>query len=229
MTVNILIIDDDKELCSLLKEYLEGQGLRVGTFYTGQEGINVALSGVYNLLILDVMLPDMSGYDVLKKIQQSMSLPVIMLTAKGDEVDLVVGLEMGADDYIAKPCRPRELLARITAVTRRFGNSAPTTERQQERQDSPFEFLDEQLVVKIDNVDINLTTAEFNIFSLLNKNFGVAVSKEDISRIALGRRLTPYDRSIDVHVSNMRKKIQPYVSGKEFIKSVRGKGYIFTG
>jgi two-component system, OmpR family, response regulator CpxR len=227
----ILLIDDDVDLCELLSEYLASEGLAVESVHEGEEGARRALSGEYALAVLDVMLPGMSGFDVLRRIRAGTNLPVLMLTARGDDIDRIVGLEMGADDYLPKPFNSRELTARIRAIlrrTRREGGEAPT------RRPSPsklivgdIELNPSTLETLCDKRPVELTVVEFKLLELLLRSAGVVVSREDLTREGLDRELTAYDRSIDVHMSKLRKKLGPAPNGTERIRSVRNAGYIY--
>jgi two-component system, OmpR family, response regulator CpxR len=227
----ILLIDDDVDLCELLSEYLASEGLAVESVHEGEEGARRALSGEYALVILDVMLPGTSGFDVLRRIRAGTNLPVLMLTARGDDIDRIVGLEMGADDYLPKPFNSRELTARIRAIlrrTRQEGGEAPA------RRPSPsklsvgdIELNPSTLETLCDKRPVELTVVEFKLLEVLLRNAGVAVSREDLTREGLDRELTAYDRSIDVHMSKLRKKLGPAGNGMERIRSVRNAGYIY--
>jgi len=222
----LLLIDDDLELCDLLQEYLSAEGFVVEAVHTAPQGLERARSTEHALVILDVMLPGASGFEVLRQLRQESSIPVLMLTARGDDVDRIVGLEMGADDYLAKPFNPRELVARIRAIQRR------TTERT-ETSAAPSELLtlgDLQLdlgarCLTRSGSQIALTAVEFSLIETLLRHAGQVVSREELVRSVLGRRLTPYDRSIDVHMSSLRKKLGPAPEGQERIKTIRGLGY----
>ncbi|OCG27918.1 DNA-binding response regulator [Gilliamella sp. wkB108] len=223
--MNILLIDDDIELSQMLSEYLTNEGFNIKSVYLGQDGINEALSGKYRATILDVMLPDINGIDVLKSIRQHSNMPVIMLTAKGDNIDRVLGLELGADDYIPKPCYPRELLARLRAVLRRFD------ERPVEMvDDKKFQFngltldLPQRLCTWNGKV-IDLTSTEFNLLVLLVKYSDRVVTKEELSEIGLGRARELYDRSVDVHISNIRQKLHQIAQNVVTIETIRAVGY----
>ena len=223
--INILLIDDDVELSQMLSEYLTNEGFNIKSVYLGQDGINEALSGKYRTAILDVMLPDINGIDVLKSIRQHSNMPVIMLTAKGDNIDRVLGLELGADDYIPKPCYPRELLARLRAVLRRFD------ERPVEMiDDKKYQFngltldLPQRLCTWNGKV-IDLTSTEFNLLVLLVKYSDRVVTKEELSEIGLGRARELYDRSVDVHISNIRQKLHQVAQNIVTIETIRAVGY----
>nr|WP_113868821.1 response regulator transcription factor [Brenneria salicis]NMN92638.1 two-component system OmpR family response regulator [Brenneria salicis ATCC 15712 = DSM 30166]RBP58930.1 two-component system OmpR family response regulator [Brenneria salicis ATCC 15712 = DSM 30166]RLM29655.1 DNA-binding response regulator [Brenneria salicis ATCC 15712 = DSM 30166] len=223
--MKILLVDDDVELGNMLGEYLNAEGFATSRVVTGKEGIDGAMSGEYTAMILDVMLPDMSGIDVLRQIRKSQHLPVIMLTAKGDNIDRVIGLEMGADDYMPKPCYPRELVARLRAVLRRYD-------------DQPSSKVDESLAVSGDLVlnpatrtsewrgkSFDLTASEFNLLELLLRSPDRVVSKDELSEKCLGRRREAYDRSVDVHISNIRQKLSALEGNNMTIETVRSVGY----
>jgi two-component system response regulator CpxR len=219
--LNILVIDDDVELCELLGEYLDTEGYKIEAVHNGAEGADKVIQNDYSLIILDVMLPGMGGFDVLQKIRSVKNTPVLMLTAKGDDIDKILGLEMGADDYLPKPYNPRELLARIKAILRR-------TEIKETSKISEDEIAIGQLVLNKNNLsgsfagkDLNLTVVEFNMLNMLAEEAGKVVTREDIAETVLGRTLTPFDRSVDVHMSNIRKKL----GNNDIIKSIRGVGY----
>lgn len=226
--INILLIDDDVELSQMLSEYLTNESFKVKVVHTGQEGIDEALSGKFKAIILDVMLPDINGIDVLKSIRQSVKVPVIMLTAKGDNIDRVLGLELGADDYVPKPCYPRELLARLRAVLRRVDE--PSSANQTEAVNKKYEFNNLLLDVpqrqcSWNDVTIELTSTEFNLLSLLVKNQDRVVTKEELSEAGLGRARELYDRSVDVHISNIRQKLHQLTKDAVTIETIRAVGY----
>jgi two-component system response regulator CpxR len=225
----VLIIDDDSELCELVGEYLKQEGWTVDGVYDGTAGIAAAGNEDYQLIILDVMLPGANGFDVLRQIRTGSDVPVIMLTARGEDVDRIVGLEIGADDYIPKPFNPRELVARMRAILRRVG-----------RRDGSEE--DEAGVVVIDDLrldmgarmvwradeEIRLTGIELSLLEVLVRMAGQVVSRDELSRQALGRRASSLDRSLDVHISNLRRKLGPLPGGQERIKTVRAVGYQYV-
>jgi len=227
----ILLIDDDIDLCELLCEYLASEGLTVEAVHEGEEGAHRALSGEYALVILDVMLPGMSGFDVLRRIRVGSNLPVLMLTARGDDIDRIVGLEMGADDYMPKPFNSRELTARIRAILRRTlpeGGEIPAKRSSVSKFDVGDVELDPSTLEAFRGKElVDLTSVEFKLLEVLLRNTGVVVSREDLTKEVLGRKLTAYDRSIDVHVSRLRKKLGPAVNGAERIRSIRNTGYIY--
>jgi two-component system response regulator CpxR len=225
----LLLIDDDLELCELLTSFLASEGVALRAVHDGEAGLREALSGANDLVILDVMLPDLSGFDVLRRIRDASSIPVVMLTARGEEVDKVVGLEMGADDYLAKPFLPRELMARIRAVLRRTGPGGRG-------------HADEPRVLAVGDVELDagalrvtrsghpvtLTSVEFVLLRTLMANAGNVVSREVLTRVALGRDVLPFDRSLDVHVSNLRRKLGKGGKAPSRIRSVRSRGYLYA-
>lgn len=229
MTNRILIIDDDIELCELLNDYLSAEGFAAEAVHDGESGVESALNNDFGLIVLDVMLPRLSGFEVLRRIRAGSAVPVLMLTARGDEVDRIVGLEMGADDYLPKPFNPRELVARLRAILRRA--VIPTIET--EASSSLLAVGDVQVdpgarSVLCGGKPVEATSVEFSLLEVLLRMAGKVISREDLSIQALGRTLNYQDRSIDVHVSSLRKKLGTLSDGSERIKSVRGVGYIYT-
>ena len=228
----ILVIDDDIELCELLSEYLGNEGFSVAAVHRGDQGAEQALPADYDLVVLDVMLPGLNGFDVLRKIRQQSKLPVIMLTARGDDIDRIVGLELGADDYLPKPFNPRELVARVRAIQRR--TDVPTAEGPIATE-IPAELKVGDLVLcrarrslRQNGQSIELTSVEFTLLEVLLSRAGQVISREELVENALGRRLSAYDRSIDVHISALRKKLGHQHNGSERIKTVRGVGYLYA-
>ena len=224
----VLIIDDDEELCDLVSEYLTVEGFETTAVHDGETGLTRALSGEFDLAILDVMLPKINGFDVLKNLREKSGMPVLMLTARGDDMERIVGLEIGADDYLPKPFNPRELVARLRAVLRRASS-------EDSRSASPEKIIIDDLdlsassrSVKRDGEELPVTSVEFDLLSALLRDAGKVVKKEDLSENVLERRLSPYDRSLDMHISNLRKKLGPRADGSERIKTVRSVGYIYT-
>jgi two-component system response regulator CpxR len=221
MPSTILLADDDTELSGLLKEYFESEGFHVRLAADGVSALEESLKPGLDLIVLDVMMPGMNGMDVLKELRKQSRLPVIMLTARGDDMDRILGLELGADDYVPKPCNPRELLARIRAVMRRGQVSV------------------DHGVIAIDDLELNqgsrtlvksgeaveLTSTEFSILFALLQDRGEVVSKRDLYMSALGREPVPHDRSVDMHVSNLRRKLGPDPRGDNRIETIRGIGY----
>ncbi len=219
MNQKVLIIDDDRELCELLTDFLTLEGFTPDSINDGADAIEACKGCEYDAIVLDVMLPRIQGFDVLRRLREFSDTPVIMLTARGEDTDRIVGLEMGADDYLPKPCNPRELAARLRAILRR-------TERGREEECNQLNVGDlhvstSERLVKINHEEVKLTTAEFNVLLVLMRHAGEVVNKELICQQALGRALTAYDRSVDVHVSNLRKKLRD----ADLIKNVRGVGY----
>jgi two-component system response regulator CpxR len=227
----ILVIDDDAELCELLGEYLGQEGFVVESVSDGAAGLERTLSGVHALVVLDVMLPEMNGFVLLRRIRERSKVPVLMLTARGDDVDRIVGLEMGADDYLPKPFNPRELVARIRAVMRR----AAASEVSPESPDRPecvrvgdVELSPQTRVVRRGGEVVELTSVEFSLLEVLLRSAGAVVSREELSGSALGRKLSAYDRSVDVHMSSLRRKLGHRVGEMERIKNIRGVGYMYV-
>ena len=221
----VLVIDDDVELCKLVTRYLTQEGFQIQSVNAGASGAELALSGNYALIVLDVMMPGVNGFDVLRRIRAHSRIPVLMLTAKGDALDRVVGLEMGADDYLPKPFNPQELAARIRAILRRAKPDAPVG--------APITVGDIEIdsrarVVRRAGEIINVTTVEFDLLEALLRAAGQVVGREKLTRDVLGREFSPFDRSIDTHVCNLRKKIGLLPDGTERIKGVRGIGYLYA-
>jgi len=224
----ILIIDDDEELCELVSEYLTVEGFEVEVVNDGESGLEKALREEQDLVILDVMLPKKNGFDVLRELRQTSKIPVLMLTARGEDTERIVGLEIGADDYLPKPFNPRELVARLRAILRR----SETTDDSKQIEDDKLQVDDVEVKISARSAtkngeDLGLTSVEFELLAMLLKNAGTVVKKEDLSEQVLERRLSPYDRSLDMHVSNLRKKLDSHGS-EERIKTVRSAGYIYT-
>jgi DNA-binding response OmpR family regulator len=222
--LSLLLVDDDVELCGMMREFFAQEGHRLDCIYNGREGLTTALNGSYDLVILDVMLPIVDGFEVLQRLRRRKDLPVIMLTARVQQKDRIRGLDAGADDYLPKPFDPDELLARVRAVLRRseslaragaeeivIGNIrlSPTTREA---------WVDDQL--------LDLTAAEFDLLEMLMRSAGRVVSRDEITAALFEREATPYDRFLDVHISHLRKKLE---GGRGLIRTVRGVGYVFTG
>jgi len=226
----ILLIDDDKELSRMLSEYLEVEGFNCTCAYDGHCGLDMAGSDMkWDLIILDVMLPGKNGFEVLSSLRsRGLRMPIIMLTAKGESVDKIVGLEMGADDYLGKPFNPRELLARMRTVLRRATEKPPSLPAGEICSVEGFRLDENAFLAKYQGRDLELTGAEFQILKLLVENTGSIVKREKLFVEVLGRRKNPFDRSLDMHVSRLRKKIWPDSEGNERIKSIRGQGYILV-
>ena len=224
----ILIIDDDEELCELVAEYLTVEGFETKAVHDGAAGLESALSGDYDMAVLDVMLPKMNGFDVLRSLRTSSRLPVLMLTARGDDMERIVGLEIGADDYLPKPFNPRELVARLRAILRRT-EPVETSDRAGDKiVVEDLELARSARTVKLSGQEVPLTSVEFDLLTELATEAGKVVRKEDLSERVLERKLSPYDRSLDMHISNLRKKLGPRDDGSERIKTIRSVGYIYT-
>jgi two-component system response regulator CpxR len=224
----VLIIDDDEELCDLVSEYLTVEGFETVAVHDGEAGLRRALSGEYDLAILDVMLPKINGFDVLKNLREKSGLPVLMLTARGDDMERIVGLEIGADDYLPKPFNPRELVARLRAILRRASAESSNHLSAEKIAVDDLELSASSRSVKRNGEELPVTSVEFDLLSALLREAGTVVKKEDLSENVLERRLSPYDRSLDMHISNLRKKLGPRVDGSERIKTIRSVGYIYT-
>src|SRR5579863_5364834 len=206
----LLIVDDDHGLVNLLKRFLEGEGFHVDAAYDHASGLTAALSQEHELIILDVMLPGGTGFKLLKSLRQQSAVPVLLLTARGDAVDRILGLEIGADDYLAKPFDPRELVARIRAIFRRTREGAPSGARSEHDDVLTVGEITMSLAtrtVTCSNAPVDLTSVEFNVLELLLRNAGNVVTREQMAEVALGRPLNAFDRSVDVHVSRLRKKL----------------------
>lgn len=222
--IRVLLIDDDAELGSMLTEYLGGEGFATTVVYDGEAGVRAALQGEHDVVVLDVMLPLLNGVEALKRIRQASGVPIIMLTAKGDHVDRVVGLEMGADDYVPKPCYPRELVARLRAVLRRSEGGADHR-RGQTMALGDLRLQPAQRRAIWQECPLYLTVTEFNILEALLGGSDRVLSKDELSEKVLGRPREPYDRSVDVHVSNLRQKLSALAGDAVEIETVRGVGY----
>src|SRR5580765_4171811 len=219
----ILIVDDDAELCALVGRFLSGEGFAVDRAADGIEGIARASSGSYALVMLDVMMPGLGGFDVLRRIRASSRTPILMLTARGDTQDRVLGLELGADDYLPKPYDPSELAARIRAILRR-SESTPGSAVTAPLSVDGIELRASTRSVTRDGKPVELTAVEFDLLEVLMKAAGTVVRRDELVRTVLGRELSPYDRSIDTHVCNLRRKIGALRDGTDRIKGIRGIG-----
>jgi two-component system, OmpR family, response regulator CpxR len=222
----ILVIDDDTELCGLLGEYLGPEGFVIEAVSNGSRGLERALSGDHRLVVLDVMLPGMNGFDVLRKVRQTSKVPVLLLTARGEDVDRIVGLEIGADDYLPKPFNPRELAARIRAILRRSQGVVGEIPEVLHVGDVELDPASRTVLHKGHAID--LTSVEFNLLHVLLREAGRVVTRERLVDKVLSRKFSPFDRSIDMHVSKVRKKLGDNDDGTDHIKTVRGEGYIFA-
>ncbi|HEX9627007.1 MAG TPA: response regulator transcription factor [Acidiferrobacterales bacterium] len=228
---HILLADDDAELSEMLVDYLDGEGFTVDVAHDGEAALRMAAAGDYDLLVLDVMMPKRNGFEVLRELRARSLLPVLMLTARGEDVDSIIGLELGADDYLAKPCNPRVLAARIRAILRRV--EAPAEAGAPGAAPQPLAVDD--LVVHGGSrsatrggAPLALTSTEFSVLEALLREAGKVVPKQALSEHALGRKLGRFDRSLDMHVSSLRRKLGPAPDGRERIKTVRGVGYLYT-
>jgi two-component system OmpR family response regulator/two-component system response regulator CpxR len=223
----VLLVDDDVELARMLRDYLQGEGFETTVVHDGESGVSEALTGHYALVVLDVMLPRLSGVEVLRRIRMQNRVPVLMLTAKGDDIDRIVGLELGADDYVPKPCTPRELVARIRAILRRaeggesLGRAGPVTVGQ-------LTLWPEKRLAEWGGQAVELTSTELNLLQVLADHAGRVVTKAELSEQGLGRPLERFDRSVDVHVSNLRRKLGTLGDGRSCIQTVRGQGYQYV-
>ena len=224
----VLLVDDDRELCLMLTEYLVAEHFEVKSVHDGNDALAELQANDFEILILDVMLPSMGGFDVLRKLGASYDTPILMLTARGDDVDRIVGLELGADDYLSKPFNPRELVARIRAILRRALNRPAREVVSDELAVGPIVLNSGMRQVRVSDQPVALTGAEFRVLELLMRSAGQVISRESMTEQALGRKLVPYDRSIDTHISNLRRKLNLETGTNPEIKNVRGSGYTLT-
>jgi two-component system response regulator CpxR len=222
----VLIVDDDVELTELVGEYLRSEGFEVEAVHDGEAGLQRALSAQPSLVVLDIMLPKMNGLDVLRSLRPKSRVPVLILTARGDDMDRIIGLEIGADDYLGKPFNVRELVARIRAILRRA--HAPANSDRDAIDVDDVHLDPGARTVRRDGQNVDLTSVEFEILELLMRHAGQVVSRDQIAQDVLGRQLFAYDRSVDVHVSKVRRKLGPAPDGDERIKTVRGEGYVYA-
>jgi DNA-binding response OmpR family regulator len=220
----VLLIDDDTELVGMFTEYMEQEGFRVACAHDGETGAREALSGQYAIAILDVMMPRMNGIETLRRIRAASRIPVLMLTGRGDDADRILGLELGADDYVTKPCTPRELTARVRAILRRTqasGSDGPGITLTVGK----LTMLPEQRRASWDGALLELTSTEFNLLEVLARNAGRPVSKNELSEQGLGRPLARFDRNIDVHLSSLRHKLGTLSDGRSCLQTVYRLGY----
>ncbi len=220
----ILIIDDDQELCALLTDWLATEGFVLSCAHDGASGLELATSGHFQVIILDVMLPGMNGLEVLRTLRQRCNTPLLMLSARGEPVDRILGLELGADDYLAKPCDPRELVARLRALLRR--SQPPTGGSMLQVGDVRIDAA--SLMAWREEESLPLTQSEALLLRLLLERPGQLVDRQTLSRQALGKPLGPYDRSLDMHLSNLRRKLGPHADGRPRIQVLRGRGYLYS-
>jgi two-component system response regulator CpxR len=221
----ILLVDDDLALCQMLAEYLQGEGFEVITVHNGRAGVDAASDENIDAVVMDITMPVMDGFEALRQMRKNSDVPVLMLTARGDEIDRIVGLEIGADDYLPKPFNPRELVARLRAILRRtqiLPADAPRLAQGQITLEPGSQSLFRN------GEPVPVTATEFFIAELLLRSAGTVVSKEELTEKALGRRLSAYDRSLDTHMANLRKKLGAADDGSPLIKTVRGQGYLFV-
>jgi len=221
----VLLVDDDTNLSAMLAEYLCQDGFEVQCVEDGSLGVHEALTGQHSIVVLDVMMPSMNGVEVLRRIRARSRIPVLMLTARGDDVDRIIGLELGADDYVAKPCTPRELSARLKAILRRVESALPHRNLSEPLEVGPLRIWPERRVAEWAGQPLEMTGTEYNLLEVLTRNAGRVVSKSELSEQALGRPLVRFDRCIDVHVSSIRHKLPGRSDGQSWIRTVRGMGY----
>ncbi|HTD06773.1 response regulator transcription factor [Undibacterium sp.] len=222
----VLLVDDDVELVDMLKQYLEREGFEVAVAHNGEAGVAEALTGIYTIAVLDVMMPRMNGVEALRRIRGKSRMPVLMLTAKGDDIDRIIGLELGADDYVPKPCTPRELVARIRAILRR--TQVPDQEKISDAVLSigALNIWSEQRRAEWNGKPLELTSTEFSLLDILARNAGHKVSKNELSEQGLGRPLARFDRNIDVHLSSIRQKLNSLSGDRVIIQTVYRQGYM---
>jgi two-component system, OmpR family, response regulator CpxR len=226
--MKVLLVDDDQELCELLARYLQREGIESDQVHTGPEGLEQGLAQSYDAMVLDIMLPGLTGLEVLTELRKKSDLPVVMLTAKGDEMDRIVGLEVGADDYLPKPCNPRELTARLRAVLRRTQSDSSTANHDDVIRIDELEIDHSQHQVLKNKEPLELTVTEYNILNTLVSHLGKVVEKNQLAEEAMSRSLTLFDRSLDMHLSNLRKKLGMHDDGQTRIKTIRGVGYMYV-
>lgn len=221
----VLLVDDDIELSSMLREYIEQEGFEADAVSDGEAGVAAALSGDYAIVVLDVMMPRVGGIEALRRIRTQSRIPVLMLTAKGDDVDRIIGLELGADDYVPKPCTPRELVARLRAILRRTQDVTPVETAGGPLLVGALLMWPQMRRAQWHGYPLELTSTEYNLLEVLARNAGRVVSKVELSEQGLGRPLARFDRSIDVHLSSIRHKLGSRPDGRSWIETVRGLGY----
>jgi len=227
----LLVVDDDQGLVNLLKRFLEAEGFTVDTAFDHPSGLKAALSGEHEIVILDVMLPGGSGFELLKSLRQVSRVPVLLLTARGEAVDRILGLEIGADDYLAKPFDPRELVARVRAILRRTRESVSGASRNEADETLSVGEIEMSMgtrTVTCGGQPVDLTSVEFNVLELLLRHAGNVVTRDQLAEVALGRSLNTFDRSVDVHVSRLRKKLGNLPGSDDLIRPIRGIGYFMA-
>jgi len=228
----VLLVDDDRQLCDMLTEYLAADGFAVTAVHDGQAGVDALRDtdgDTCDVVVMDITMPVLDGFEALRRLRTFSSIPVLMLTARGDELDRIVGLEIGADDYLPKPFNPRELTARLRAILRRARtpNGPASDEADRELRVGDLVLDGDTRSVCLNDIAIEVTSTEFAVLEALARARGRVVGKDDLSRQALGRRWMPADRSLDTHISNLRRKLGPSGDGGPRIKTVRGQGYLF--
>ena len=224
----ILIVDDDTELCGLVQEYLTAEGFTLEAVFNGEAGLQKALTNDFALVVLDVMLPGINGFEVLRRIRSVSKVPVLLLTARGEDVDRIVGLEIGADDYLPKPFNPRELVARIRAILRRAKPGKGADEAPEVLSVGDVELDPATRTVTRAGQSVELTSVEFNLLEVLLREAGRVVTRERLVNAVLSRKFMPFDRSIDMHVSKVRRKLGDSDENGDHIKTIRGVGYMFA-
>jgi DNA-binding response OmpR family regulator len=224
---HVLLVDDDLELTALLSQYLRSEGFEVSAVHDGEAGAAAAISGRPDVVVLDIMLPRLSGIEALRRIRTQSQVPILMLTARGDNIDRIVGLDMGADDYVPKPCSPGELVARIRAILRRVNARSvqPPTPGSEVLTAGDLTLRPGNQQATWRGAPLELTGTEYRLMEVLARHAGTLVSKQDISQEAFGRPLARFDRRIDVHISSIRQKLGQRADGQSWIQSVRGLGY----
>lgn len=225
---HLLLVEDDSEISELLVTLLSNEGFEITCSFNGDDGLKQASTNEFDLVILDIMLPGRDGLDVLRELRKIKNTPVLMLTARGEDIDRIIGFEMGADDYLPKPFNPRELVARIKAILRRVNLDQVEVGSSQESSltNGCIEVKPQSRQVFLSGEEVELTNAEFNILVELLSHLGEVIHKSDLTQRALGRKLTLYDRAIDMHVSNLRKKLSDTTDDLPNIKTIRGVGYL---
>ncbi len=222
---HVLLIDDDVELVGMFQEYLVQEGFQVNSANDGETGAREALSGQYAIAVLDVMMPRMNGLETLRKVRAKSQMPILMLTARGDDTDRILGLELGADDYVTKPCTPRELTARIRAILRRTQAQSQDDNTGATLVVGKLTMWPEQRRASWDGKALELTSTEFNLLEVLARHAGRAVSKNELSEQGLGRPMARFDRNIDVHLSSLRHKLGTLADGRSCLQTVYRLGY----
>ncbi|WP_203140833.1 response regulator transcription factor [Marinobacter mangrovi] len=225
---NVLLIDDDCDLTAMLANFLSSEGFKVKAVHTGEEGEAEIFTGHYDIVVLDIMLPTITGIEILRRVRARSDIPVLLLTARGDNVDRIAGLDLGADDYVPKPSSPGELVARLRAILRRTGRDQNTGTDRAAIKAGRLTVWPARRKIEWQGQPLNLTNTEFNLLEELASQAGRLVSKDDLSSNALGRPLTRFDRRIDVHISSIRQKLGQRDDGDSWIQTVRGQGYVLV-